>query len=110
MDVEKTTGELGGVRKLIQDLIAPELGAIKATLTHVKENQNEQFSLIREDLKLIRDEIKASETRNLRAIELNSAEIKALIKANDAERRLAESERRNADLERRLAESTRAAS
>ncbi len=103
MDVEKTSGELGGVRKLIQDLIAPELGWLKATLTNVQENQREQFALVRE-------EIKASEVRNLRAIELNSAEIKALIKANDAERRLAEAERRNSELERRLSEATRAAS
>ena len=109
MSIEKTSGELGGVRKLIQDLIAPELGWIKATLTNVQENQREHFALIREEIGFVREEVKAAETRTVRAIELNSNEIKALIKANDAERRLAEAERRNHDLELRLAEATRPA-
>ncbi len=95
----KPTEELTGFGKLFQDLLAPELGSIKAQLAFLHEGQQ-----------LIREEAKASEARALRAIEQNSNEIKALIKANDAERRLAETERRNFELERRLAEATRAAS
>ncbi len=152
LDLTNTGEELGGLRKMLQDLLAPELGSVKTMLDSLHEGQQqirqdmlqlrqdmhesqqqlrqdmresqqqlrqdmreaqqqlrEDMQLQRQDMKegfgLVREEIKLAETRSLRAIELNSNELKALIKASDAERRLAEAERRNTELERRLAES-----
>ena len=119
MNLGRTSGELGGTRKLIQDFLAPELGAIKATLVafqestkaqfaQLQENQRENFALLHDTMKasearttlsltLMREEAKAQEQRTLRAIETSSTELKLLIRATDAERR-------NAELERQLAE------
>ena len=84
--------DLGGVRKLLQDFLAPELGSIKATLA----SHSEQLALIRQEAREQKQDI-------LRVIEANSAEIKALIRASDAERQAASALQRVAELERELA-------
>ena len=111
MDADKIGGELGGFRKLIQDLVAPELGAIKATqAAHGEQfiliraemakgfeahnqNQRELRADMKEGFASVRVEIKEAEQRNARLIEANSNELKALIKAQNAERRAEEAER-----------------
>ncbi len=118
---------VSGLRKLIQDLIAPELGSIKAT----QAAHGEQLSLIRAEIKategrseqnfqLIRDEMKATEERGRAAqndleeklinrIEFarseaqhSTNEIKLLIGLNYEQRKREEAEARVAELERRL--------
>ncbi len=126
VDVEKTGEELGGLRRIVQDFLAPELGGIKATLASLHEGQQQmrqEMQQLRQDMKAdqqqLRQDMKADQQQLrqdvkesqhdlkqdvLRVIEVSANELKALIKASDAERRLADSERRNAELERRLAE------
>ncbi len=57
MQLEKANEAVTGLRKVVQDLIAPELGSIKAT----QAAHGEQFTLIR-------TEIKVSEERTKEAI------------------------------------------
>ena len=104
VNIEQTSEELSGLRKVLQDFLAPELGGIKAMLASLHEGQQQ----MRQEMKDLRLDVKESQQElkhdMLRAIEVSANELKALMKASDAERRLADSERRNAELERRLSE------
>lgn len=61
---------LGGIRKLIQDLVAPEMSGLKATLTAIVDGQR----LIRED---VRENIRALESRLSADIQAAREEVKA---------------------------------
>ena len=126
-DLTKPGEALGGIRKLLQDVIAPEVQGIKATLTSLHEGQQ----LIRDDLKLMREEMKvqderlraelkmqderlrkemkAQEARLTHLIEAKARETILTVQLAESERRSAEAERRNAELVRRLEESGGAA-
>ena len=99
MDMSKPAEALGGIRKLLQDVIAPEVQGIKASLAALHEGQQ----LIRDEMKAqegrFREEMKAQETRLTRVIESTAKETILTIQ-------LAESERRNSELARRLEESS----
>ncbi len=61
---------LGGIRKLVQDLVAPEVSGLKATLTAILDGQR----LMREDM---RESLRALEARLSADIEAARGEIKA---------------------------------
>ena len=79
---EKSEEALGGIRRLVQDLVNPEVSGLKATLTAILDGQK----LIREDMRALemrlsadieaaRGEIRSSEARVIDRIEQSKREI-----------------------------------
>ena len=106
-DLTKPGEALRGIHKLLQDVIAPEVQGIKATPTALHEGQQ----LIRDDLKLMREEMKAQDKRPREEMKAQETRLTNVIEAKAKETiltiQLAESERRNAEAERRSAEAER---
>ena len=120
-DLTKPGEALGGIRQLLQDVIAPEVQGMKATLTALHEGQQQ----LREEMKaqegrltslieskaketgLIWEEMKAQEGRLTNVIEAKAKETILTIQLAESERRNAEAERRSAEAERRNAELVR---
>ena len=81
---------LGGIRKLVQDLVAPEVSGLKATLTAIVDGQK----LMREDMRALearlsadiraaREEIKTSEARLVERIDSSEARMIERVQASE---------------------------
>ena len=67
--------DVGGIRKLFQDLVAPEISSVKATLSIMREEAKAAESRSEQNFALIREEMKAAEARseqNFKAAEARS--------------------------------------
>ena len=91
MDLSKSGEAVGGIRKLLQDVIAPELSGIKA-----------QLGALHESVGLLRDVMKAQEARLARAVETAVKEAFLAMRLAESENRAAEAERRMTEMARRL--------
>ncbi len=94
MSLSKSGEALGGIRKLLQDVIPPKLSGIKA-----------QLGALHKSVGLLRDKMKAQEARLARVVEI--AVNKPLLPCAwaESENRAAGAERRMAEMARRLEQS-----
>ncbi len=75
--------DIGGIRKLFQDLVAPEISSIKTTLSLMREEAKAAEARSEQNFALIREEMKAAELRseqNFKAAEGRSEQNFALIR------------------------------
>lgn len=86
VEIDKIGGELSGLRKLLQDLVTPQLSVVQSTVTAqgkeipaVEARLMEQFSLIRADMNKGFEAARQDSDRSLN-------EIKLFIRAESAER------------------------
>ncbi len=130
--MSKPAEALGGIRKLLQDVIAPEVQGIKASLAALHEGQQlirdemkAQEARSREEMKAFEgrfsEQMKAQEGRFSEQLQAQEGRFSEQMKAQETRLtrviestaketiltiQLAESERRNSELARRLEEST----
>ncbi len=109
VSVSDATESIGKLRKLAQDVLAPELQGIKATLESLHDGQNlirDEIKMVRGDIGDVRKDLKEQEAR-LRS-EMRDQELRILKELDSSLReltlkiRLADSERQVAELSKRL--------
>ncbi len=106
-DLSKPMEAVGGIRKLLQDVIAPEVQGIKASLTALHEGQQLIRGEMKAQEKRFHEEMQAQEARLTHLIESKAKETILTIQLAESERRSAEALRRSEEAERRNAELVR---
>ncbi len=76
--------DVGGIRKLFQDLVAPEISSVKATLSIMREEAKAAESRSEQNFALIREEMKAAEARSDKNFEAAEARSDQNFKAAEA--------------------------